>query len=141
MRTGIMGKQNQSVAVNLETGFIVVNRYSTGQGWQEMQNLCREKLYSRKKEQTHAQRVYKGQNEDFKRGKGEVEMWKSRSGLHLVQVHPLVSEPCLSIMSGCVSREKVSDMTCSTQVKSGGKRGSSIKRLMSLYRQITYINQ
>lgn len=42
-------------------------------------------------------------------------------------------------MDGFVAREKVADMTCSTQVKSGGKRGRPIKHSMCLYRQSTYI--
>lgn len=47
-------------------------------------------------------------------------------GLHLVGVHSLVSEPCVSIMGSFVDREKVADMTCSSQMSSGGERGSAL---------------
>lgn len=84
--------------------------------------------------------MYKGQNEYFERGKRDVEGW-SGDLVHLVQVDSLVSEPCLSIMDGFVVRKKAADMTCSTQVKSGGKRGRPIKHSMNLYRQTTYIKR
>lgn len=68
---------------------------------------------------------------------GERGMWK----VGLVQILSLVSEPLVSIMGGFVAREKVADMTSSTQMKTGGKRGRPIKYSMSLYRQTTYIKQ
>lgn len=61
-------------------------------------------------------------------------------GLHVAGVHSLVTEPCLSIMGSFVAREKVADMTCSSQLSSGGERGRPLKRTMSLYTQTTYVH-
>lgn len=58
-------------------------------------------------------------------------------GLHLAGVHSLVIELCLSIMGSFVAREKVADMTCSSQLSSGGERGRPLKLTMSLYTQTT----
>lgn len=48
----------------------------------------------------------------------------------------LVTEPCLSIMDSFVVREKVADMTCRSQLSSGGEKGRPLKLTMSLHRRI-----
>lgn len=47
----------------------------------------------------------------------------------------MVTEPCLSIMGSFVAGEKVTDMTCSSQLSSGGEWGRPLKLTMSSYTQ------
>lgn len=65
------GKTESVSGSKFRNWFIVAKSVPTGQDWKEIQDFCREKLYSKNKEPT--QRVYRGQNEDFGRGKGDVE--------------------------------------------------------------------
>lgn len=67
-------------------------------------------------------------------------MWKVGLALHLAGVHSLVTEPCLSIMGSFVAREKVADMTCSSQLSPGGERGRPLKLTMSLYTHAMYVH-
>ena len=48
-------------------------------------------------------------------------------------LHSLVTELCLSIMGSFVAREKVADMTCSSQLSSGVEWGRPLKLTMNLY--------
>lgn len=110
------GKTESVSGSKFRNWFIVARRDPTGQDWKEIQG----------KNNEPTQTVHKGQNEDYGREQGDVEGWSGEL-VHVVQVDSMVSETHLSIMNGFVAREKVADMTCRTQVKSGGKRGRPIK--------------
>lgn len=89
-----------------------------------------------KEERRHDKK--KGQYKDLKRAS---ETWKVGPAQFIYcSRSPLFGQWALSVIMGSfVAREKVADMTYSSQLSSGGKRGRPPKRIMSLYtQQCTY---
>lgn len=100
---------NQWVAVDLATGFIAAERGSSGQEWREMQDWSRNKHRECRQAKT---KVWEGKRHVG----GEPELGPSS-----IRVQSLVTVPCLSIMGSLVAREKVADMTCSSEPRGRGE--------------------